>query len=100
MVMAVALQVLYLPGLHFLRCILFSQDEMLNQEHRTVNECCSGHSALSLVRVGGFRLHLGVGGVMKEVGDFALLFTAAQIGGIQIKKKKMNAFIIVLHDVD
>lgn len=61
---------------------------MLNQEHRTVNECCSGHSALSLVRVGGFRLHLGVGGVMKEVGDFALLFTAAQIGGIQIKKKK------------
>lgn len=37
---------------------------------------------------------------MKEVGDFALLFTAAQIGGIQIKKKKMNAFIIVLHDVD
>jgi len=38
---------------------------------------------------------------MKKVGDFALLFIAAQIGGILIlKKKKMNAFIIILHDVD
>lgn len=31
---------------------------------------------------------MGVGGEVKEAGDFALLFTAAQIGGIQSKKKK------------
>lgn len=57
MVMGVALAVLYLQGLHLLRCILFSQDGMLNQEHSTANECCSGHLALSLGRVGGFRVH-------------------------------------------
>lgn len=74
MVMAVALQVLYLPGLHFLRCILFSQDEMLNQEHRTANECCSGHSALSLGRVGGFRLHFRSGG--GDEGGRGFCFTA------------------------